>query len=216
MHDHDDFKTEPVPGLPERPPEGEHILWQGKPNWFWLTWDSLALPWVIGYFVFLAAWRFVAVSDLMPLGQAIGASVPFLVLGLITVALLALLGWVQAVTTMYTVTNRRVAMRVGAALTMTLNLPFTQIANAGLQPGRFGHGSISFETMGPIRLSYVMTWPHVRPWFMRQTQPALRAIPDAAKVAELIATAAADRVGTPQVVKLDDQEAAGSAVVAAE
>ena len=29
---HDDFQIEPVPGLPERPPEGERILWQGRPN----------------------------------------------------------------------------------------------------------------------------------------------------------------------------------------
>ncbi|MEO0720506.1 MAG: PH domain-containing protein, partial [Pseudomonadota bacterium] len=26
---HDDFEIEPVSGLPEAPPEGEHILWQG-------------------------------------------------------------------------------------------------------------------------------------------------------------------------------------------
>ena len=28
---HDDFKFEPVRGLPEALPEGEHILWQGSP-----------------------------------------------------------------------------------------------------------------------------------------------------------------------------------------
>ena len=31
MH-HDDFASEPVPGLPERPPAGERILWQGAPD----------------------------------------------------------------------------------------------------------------------------------------------------------------------------------------
>jgi sporulation protein YlmC with PRC-barrel domain len=29
-HDHDDFQTEPVRGLPENLPEGEYILWQGQ------------------------------------------------------------------------------------------------------------------------------------------------------------------------------------------
>jgi hypothetical protein len=29
---HDDFAFEPVKGLPELPPEGEHLLWQGRPN----------------------------------------------------------------------------------------------------------------------------------------------------------------------------------------
>ena len=29
---HDDFATEPVPGLPAHLPEGEHLVWQGAPN----------------------------------------------------------------------------------------------------------------------------------------------------------------------------------------
>ncbi len=33
MH-HDDFEAEPIKGLPEMPPEGEVILWQGQPNWW--------------------------------------------------------------------------------------------------------------------------------------------------------------------------------------
>src|SRR6056297_1149213 len=143
---HDDFQVEPVKGLPETPPEGEVILWQGKPDWWALSKESLNLLWVAGYFVFLAAWRFVAVIDLMPLGQAIWASVPFLILGGIVIGLLVLIGWVQAVATVYTVTNRRVAMRVGAALTVTLNLPYTQIANANLALRKGGTGSITFET----------------------------------------------------------------------
>lgn len=209
---HDDFATEPVPGLPEMPPEGERILWQGKPDWWRLSWESLSIPYVAGYFVFLALWRLGAVFDLMPFGQAVGASVPFLVLGVISVALLVLIGWVQAVTTLYTVTNRRVAMRIGAALTVTLNLPYTQIANANLSLRKGGTGTIAFETMGDTRLSYLMLWPHMRPWHIRLTQPALRCIPDAEKVARIIAEAADARVTTPQVERM----AAGPAPVAAE
>ena len=60
-HDHhDDFAFEPVEGLPELPPEGERILWQGRPDWWRLAMESLSLKWVMGYFVFLAAWRLVA------------------------------------------------------------------------------------------------------------------------------------------------------------
>ena len=36
--------------------------------------------------------------------------------------------WASARTTVYTITNRRVVMRFGIALPMTLNLPFTLIA----------------------------------------------------------------------------------------
>ena len=78
---HDDFAVEPIKGLPEMPPEGEVILWQGRPNWWALSKESLNLYWVLGYFVLLAAWRFLSLSDLMPLGRAFAASVPFLFLG---------------------------------------------------------------------------------------------------------------------------------------
>ncbi|SMX31764.1 photosynthetic complex putative assembly protein PuhB [Maliponia aquimaris] len=191
---HDDFAVEPVRGLPETPPEGEHILWQGKPDWWALTKASLGFWWIMGYFAFLALWRFTTVMDQMPLGQAIGASLPFAVLAAIVAALLMLTAWIQASCTVYTVTNRRVAMRIGAALTVTLNLPYTQIGSADLDLRKGGTGTIAFRTLGDTRLSYLVCWPHVRPWRFR-TQPALRCIPDAARVAQLLAIQAEERVG---------------------
>ncbi len=213
---HDDFAVEPVEGLPERPPEGEEILWQGRPNWWQLTWESLSLPWIFGYFAVLAAWRFISVVDQMPLGQALGATVPFLILMAVVVALLCFVGYVQARSAMYTVTNRRVAMRIGAALTMTLNIPYTQMANAMLDLRKKGTGTVAFETMGDTRLSYLLCWPHVRPWHINPTQPALRCIPDAERVAELIADAAQARVSQPQIVRKAPASADADAVVAAE
>lgn len=196
---HDDFQVEPVKGLPEAPPEGEVILWQGKPDWWALSKESLNLLWVAGYFVFLAAWRFVAVVDLMPLGQAIWASVPFLILGGITCGLLVVIAFAQAHYTVYTVTNRRVAMRIGAALTVTLNLPYTQIGSANLDLRKGGTGSIAFDLLGDTRISYLVCWPHVRPWRVSPTQPALRCIPNAERIAAMISEAAEARVTTPQV-----------------
>ncbi|WP_439524553.1 photosynthetic complex putative assembly protein PuhB [Marivita sp.] len=196
---HDDFQVEPVKGLPEAPPEGEVILWQGKPDWWALSKESLNLLWVAGYFVFLAAWRFVAVVDLMPLGQAIWASVPFLILGGITCGLLVIIAFAQAHYTVYTVTNRRVAMRIGAALTVTLNLPYTQIGSANLDLRKGGTGSIAFDLLGDTRISYLVCWPHVRPWRVSPTQPALRCIPNAERIAAMISEAAEARVTTPQV-----------------
>ncbi|MDA0963010.1 MAG: photosynthetic complex putative assembly protein PuhB [Proteobacteria bacterium] len=196
---HDDFEIEPVEGLPETPPKGEVILWQGRPDWRQLAWESLSLPWVIGYFAVLAIWRFLSVIDLMPLGQALGATLPFLIMGGVVVALLVLTALAQARSAMYTVTNRRVAMRIGAALTMTLNLPYTQIANAMLDLRRGGTGTIAFETMGDTRLSYLLCWPHLRPWHMKATQPALRCIPDAERVAALISDAAQARIAEPRL-----------------
>jgi hypothetical protein len=196
---HDDFEIEPVEGLPEKPPEGERILWQGRPDWRTLAVESLSLKWVAGYFALLTVWRFVSVVDLLPLGQAIGAAVPFVLLGLVTCGLLALTAYVQARATMYTVTDARVVMRIGAALTLTLNLPYKQIGNAMLDLRRKGTGTIALETMGDTRLSYLVCWPHVRPWYIRNTQPALRCIPEAERVARILAEAAEARVSIPQV-----------------
>lgn len=204
---HDDFQIEPVEGLPAQPPKGERILWQGRPDWWALAVESMSLKWVAGYFVLLAVWRFGSVVDLMPLGQAIGSTVPFVLLGAVVCGLLTLVAWVQARHTMYTVTDARVVMRIGAALTLTLNLPYTQIGNAMLDLRKRGTGTIALETMGDTRLAYLVCWPHVRPWHMKNTQPALRCIPDAERVAGLLAEAAEARVSVPKVVRPIQQTA---------
>lgn len=198
-HDHDDFASEPVKGLPERPPEGEHILWQGKPHWWALTRDSLNLYWVAVYFVVLAVWRYVTLMDQVSAASAFRASFPFIILGGIVCAILLIVGYVQARATVYTITNRRVAMRIGAALTVTLNLPFSQVRNADLRLHRDGTGTIALDLMGNTRLSYLVCWPHVRPWRVSPTQPALRCIPNAERIAAMISEAAEARVTTPQV-----------------
>jgi hypothetical protein len=186
---HDDFKTEPVRGLPELPPEGERILWQGAPDWQRLAVEALKIRWVGGYFVALAAWRGLAIGAEMGAATGVQATIPYLVMGLVSVAILALIALVQARTSVYTVTNRRVAMRIGAALTVTLNLPFTHVSAADMDLRKGGTGTIALTLKEPARLSYLICWPHVRPWRMGRCQPALRCIPDAEKVARLIAEA---------------------------
>ena len=49
----------------------------------------------------------------------------------------------------------------------------------------------------------MILWPHVRPWHVRETQPALRCIPDAAKVAAILAEAAETRVSRPTLERID-------------
>jgi len=150
----DDFAFEPIRGLPERPPEGEVILWQGQPNWLRLTVDSLNVWWVLGYFIFLFVWRFISVSDLMPIGQALLVSFPFLALAMIVTLLLMLVGYILARTTVYTITNKRVVMRIGAALTVTLNLPFTEIENAAIASSSGNFGSIAIDTKKDAKFSF--------------------------------------------------------------
>jgi len=138
----------------------------------------------------------------MSLTAAMAQGIPFLIAGAIAALLLFGLATVQARSTVYTLTNKRACMRIGAALTMTLNLPYVCIGNADAAVRPSGLGTIAFDLTGDTRVSYMMTWPHVRPWHMRRTQPAFRAIPDAARVAEIFAEAAETRVQMPKVTQV--------------
>ncbi|MGB7205186.1 MAG: PH domain-containing protein, partial [Anderseniella sp.] len=57
---HDDFAFEPIPGLPELPPENEKILWQGSPSRNSMAVHVFHVRKVIGYFAFLMAMQVVS------------------------------------------------------------------------------------------------------------------------------------------------------------
>ena len=191
---HDDFAAEPINGLPELPPRGEVILWQGRPNWFRLTVESLNLWWVVAYFAVLTVWRFITVIDILSFERAIIMTLPIVIMTLIVFLLLMLVGFIQARATVYTITNRRVAMRIGAALTVTLNIPYTQIENAAVSVGKADCGNIALETKGASKFSYLVLWPHIRSWKLSKPEPTLRAIPDVQSVAQILAKAAKARI----------------------
>lgn len=210
MQDHDDFAIEPVPGLPATPPKGEVVLWQGSPHAFTLAREAMGLTWVAGYFVALAIWRASVVSDGSVM-SVVAVMLPYLAIGLVACGIILAIATVQARSTIYTITTARVAMRIGAALTVTLNLPYKQVGAASLDLRRSGTGTIALQTLGDTRLSFLMCWPHVRPWHAAHTQPALRCIPDAARVAQILSDAAETRVSQPVVTRT-----APSGAVAAE
>ncbi|WP_368073658.1 photosynthetic complex putative assembly protein PuhB [Tateyamaria omphalii] len=185
-------------------------MWQGRPDTSALARDALNINWVMGYFVVLAAWRFISVIDLMPIGQAIGATLPFFLMGAVAWLLLYGIALIQARATMYTITTSRIAMRIGAALTLTINLPYRELGNAALDLRKNGTGTIALDTTGETKLSYLVLWPHARPWTFGNTQPALRCIPNAERVARILADAAEARISTPQITRI----APGDAVAA--
>jgi hypothetical protein len=209
--DHDDFAMEPIKGLPGELPKGEAILWQGRPDTWALAREAMGLYWVAGYFAILLVWRVGTAATGLPLGQALLSGVPIVVLWLLASGLILGIARVQARGTVYTITTARVAMRIGAALTVTFNLPYTRIVNASLDLKKSGTGTVALELKGDDRVSYLICWPHVRPWHMKKTQPALRCIPEAEKVAAILADAAETRISAPAVDVAPD-----AAVVAAE
>lgn len=184
----DEFDSEPVPGLPENLPAGENLLWQGSPSWTSLARHSLHAGKAAFYFTFLAAGRVVwqtARGEALP--QSLIDAAQVLAFGLAGVALLVAVAWLSGRTTIYSITNRRVVMRYGIALPMTVNIPFSEIGAADLKSYRDGSGDIALAVTGPLKLAYLHLWPNVRPWHLKNAQPALRSVPDAEKIARLLA-----------------------------
>lgn len=199
---HDDFAFEPVPGLPSALPKGETILWQGRPDTGRLAAEAFNLPWIAGWFAILALWRALIGFDLAGLPGALAFGLPYLGLGLLACAVLWVLAWAQARATVYTITTSRVVMRIGAALSLTLQLPFVQIAAASVELRRGGSGTVALQIgQKGTRLAWTLLWPHARPWHFRTPEPALRCIPDAARVARLLAEAAETRLAQPEITR---------------
>jgi hypothetical protein len=178
-----EYDAEPIRGLPGRLPRGEHIIWQGAPNWSAFARSVYRIRIVAGYFALLAA------AGLLT-GSVVGALVT-LGVGLLGIALLALLAWGSARTTVYTLTNRRMVLRVGVAIPKCFNLPLSLVAGAELRRHGGGHGDIALSMIGAPSFGYALLWPHARPWRMREPQPMLRAIPDADMVAARLTRACA-------------------------
>lgn len=190
-----EHEFEAARGLPEALPPGEHLLWQGSPDWRMLARDSLHWRKLAVYFGLLLAWRVVSVvadgGGFFEVARALAYGLPLALLGL---GLVLLLAWLIARTAVYTITDRRVVMSIGVVLSVSFNLPLTQIAAADLRLRRDGSGDIALALAGPERIAYLHLWPHARPWRLKQTQPMLRGLRDARAVGALLAQAARGRV----------------------
>jgi hypothetical protein len=171
-------------GLPEKLPADERILWQGAPDWIALACSAFHGRKIAVWFALLLTWQ--AASGLHD-----GAALPVVLRGLgwplalaaLGLGLVLLLAWFTARTTAYTLTDKRVVMRVGIVLTVAYNLPLVRIEGAALHPAAAGAGDIALTLERDTRIAFLQLWPHVRPWQLKRPQPMLRALADAPAVA---------------------------------
>lgn len=191
-----EHEFEAAHGLPERLPTHERLLWQGSPDWKRMTRSAMHVRGLSIYFAVLLLWR--GANTMASGGSAVDALVsvlwlaPLAALALVT---LTVLGWLTARSSVYTLTDRRVVMRVGIVLTVTFNLPYRSIDAASLHADADGGGDIALALKDTDHIAYVHLWPHVRPWRIKHTQPMLRALPNAREVATLLAGALAESAG---------------------
>ncbi|GAB1717003.1 MAG: photosynthetic complex assembly protein [Nitrobacter sp.] len=178
-------------------PKGEHLIWQGRPEARSLALRVFHVRLVALYFALLLVAR-LAIG--WSVGQPwLGAVAGTARLGLplaVAMVLLGGLAFLYSRTTRYSLTNNRVLLQFGAVLPMTLNIPLKQVASAALREYDDGSGDLPFSVVSEQRLSYLLLWPHARPWRLNGVEPMLRCVPDARNVADLI-TAALAASSTP-------------------
>jgi hypothetical protein len=165
------------------PAPEEKVLWKGRP-----TVGLLARS---AFHAHKAGTYMAALSVIALLTGNSTAALVAAGLGVVLVGLLYMLAWASARTTLYILTDARMIMRIGMAIETRINLPLKQITAANFRARGKGHGDIAFELTGERLLSTLLLWPHVRPFHYAMPQPMLRAVPEAAHVAQMIAEARA-------------------------
>ncbi|MGF1463027.1 MAG: photosynthetic complex putative assembly protein PuhB [Maricaulaceae bacterium] len=179
----------PHPGLPAPLPAGETMIWQGAPQWRVLSRQMFHTRLISLYFGAYALWTAAStIYDGAGLGAAVLNVVPIAVSAALVLGVLSFLAWFSAKATIYTITDRRIVMRIGAALSKTIDIPFKAIETVELRSAGGDVGSISIRLRpGNKPAPFLLLWPHVRPWRLRFPEPTLRAVPDVRAVAQTLA-----------------------------
>lgn len=195
----DEYDCEPIPGLPANLPEGEKLLWQGSPSATATARRVLHIDLVAAYFAALLAWRMITgIYDGSSVSQIAVDSIPLLIIAAAGLTILAILANLIARTTIYSITSRRVVMRYGVALPMTVNIPFKAIHSADVALRADGSGDVALAVDELGKLTYLHLWPNTRAWHLRKPQPSLKGLPDAQAVATLLSRALHTAAGSPE------------------
>jgi hypothetical protein len=185
-----EFDFEPIPGLPAELPPSERLLWQGSPNWRSVARRVFHIRALATYCGAIVLWRIGAGWAAHQSLHTVAESALWLSgLAAATLAFLALVARFIGGTTIYSITNRRVVMRFGLAIPITLNVPFCIIEAAWVHGGTSDNGDIALQLNDERHIAYLHLWPHARPWRVNKPQPMLRCVADAAAAAEILAAA---------------------------
>ncbi len=160
------------------PAPDEKVLWKGRPTVGLLALSAFHTRTLGLYFAGLTAIALVTGNT--------NAAIVSAVLGTALIALLYLLAWLSARSTLYILTDVRLIMRIGIAIETRVNIPLKQVTAAHYRDRGHDHGDIALELDGERLLGNLLLWPHARPWHYAHPQPMLRSIPGAAHVAQLI------------------------------
>jgi hypothetical protein len=186
-HEHE---FEPQYGLPQALPHTERLLWQGTPQRRSVALEIFHVRAVAIYCAVLVLMRGVfAWHDTGSWALALGAASWATLVFALALGLLWFLAGLVARTTVYTITDRRVVMRIGMVLTVTFNLPYARIQAAQIRRRRDGGGDIVLKLHDEDKIAWLHLWPHVRPWRLAHPEPMLRGLARVDEPARLLAQA---------------------------
>ncbi|MES2523312.1 MAG: photosynthetic complex putative assembly protein PuhB [Gemmatimonadota bacterium] len=181
-----------IRGVPHPLPAGERLLWEGAPNARAVARHVFKGWWIAAYFaVMLLLWAFTT-------SVAFGTSEYFTGLGIrvmlvaIVLGIVEILAQVVARTTVYAITERRVVLRIGMVIPMSINIPFTLLVSASVAAFRDGTGQVLMELSREQRIAYIALWPHCRAFTFTHPQPLLRGLLEPKRIGELLASAVAE------------------------
>ena len=137
------------------------------------------------------------------------------IMSALAIGLLEAFAWGVQKTTMYTITNKRVVMRVGVALSATFNLPFSRIVSADMREDKNGAGDIALTLAPGDKLSWLVFWPHVRGFRKGALMPQMICLKDVAIAGNVLSAAlAGSRTSSAVTIRTDAEPGRKDAVAA--
>ena len=133
--------------LSENLPNGEQLIWQGQPERHALATRAMYLKYIAFYLVALIAAR---TGYLVVAGEPVATWSGMLIWQMLASAFVMLLivglAAVYSRTTRYSLTNERLIIKTGAAITIHINLPLQQIIGADLREYSDDTGDITLRS----------------------------------------------------------------------
>ncbi|MFK8051655.1 MAG: photosynthetic complex putative assembly protein PuhB [Woeseiaceae bacterium] len=163
-------------GIPRGLPKGERPLWKGGPDPSRLARSALHTRKLAIYFVGLLIWRLIIVwRDGFSADIALNVALTTALLAFVVLAIARLYSAVSARSTTYTITTKRVVIRTGIALPISINVPFEQIVSVDVRRDGEG-GDIELTLADDAKVGYLILWPSAKPLYFSKTRPMLRAL----------------------------------------
>jgi hypothetical protein len=163
-------------GLPEKLPSNEKILWQGRPGYAALLKKVFFFKYIAIYLLLLIVVSFVFDQYNYGLTEGFEGLILNTLIGVFCLSLFMLLAYFSYSTTIYTITDKRIVMRIGMVLTLSLNIPFKKIESADLKINSDGSGDISITLHPAVKIAYIHLWPHCRAFYFSNPRPTLKCI----------------------------------------